>query len=152
MAVKIAIAAVTLPMVKWMKVGLLAFAGFLFLAGPAHGLSRFNSLFVFFASDDAEISADGWKIIALASRILSEEGIVGYSLVGHSDRAGPPDYNLDLSRRRMEKVRAALLAAKIPAAMLSQKYVGETQPLVPTPDGVREAQNRRVEIAIHYSW
>jgi OmpA-OmpF porin, OOP family len=67
---------------------------------------------------------------------------------GHADRVGPPDYNQNLSERRAAAVREALLRAGLPANQITTVGRGEEQPLVPTPDGVREAQNRRVEIAL----
>jgi outer membrane protein OmpA-like peptidoglycan-associated protein len=45
-------------------------------------------------------------------------------------------------------VREALVKAGIPAEQIGTAARGEAQPLVPTPDGEREPQNRRVEIML----
>ena len=41
-----------------------------------------------------------------------------------------------------------MLYSGVPVNEIATEARGETQPLVPTPDGEREPQNRRVEIAI----
>ena len=69
-------------------------------------------------------------------------------LTGHTDRSGSDQYNLALSLRRGEAVKQALIAQGIPANAISIIGRGESQPLVPTADGVREPQNRRVEIVL----
>ncbi|HEY9348645.1 MAG TPA: OmpA family protein [Inquilinus sp.] len=70
----------------------------------------------------------------------------GVDIIGHADRAGSAASNLDLSLRRAEAVRDALVARGVPESLLSVRAVGESDPLVPTADGVAEPQNRFVEI------
>ena len=67
---------------------------------------------------------------------------------GHADRSGPEDYNMALSLRRANAVKDALVRDGVPATAISVIGKGETQPLVQTADGVREPQNRRVEIVL----
>ena len=55
---------------------------------------------------------------------------------------------LRLSERRAEAVKAELIRLGVPATVITTVGKGEEDPLVPTKDGVREAQNRRVEIVI----
>ena len=69
-------------------------------------------------------------------------------LSGHTDRSGTSGFNLKASRRRAEMVRAELVKRGVPASATIVQAFGEQQPLVPTEDGVREVQNRRVEITI----
>lgn len=65
---------------------------------------------------------------------------------GHSDRSGPASVNLAASRRRAEAVKFHLISNGIPEGRIIVSAFGESRPIVPTDDGVREAQNRRVEI------
>jgi len=67
---------------------------------------------------------------------------------GHTDKSGPDDYNMALSLRRANAVKDALVRDGVPAGVISVVGRGESQPLVPTADGVREPQNRRVEIVL----
>ena len=67
-------------------------------------------------------------------------------LAGHTDRAGSAEYNMGLAARRNDSVRAYLTGRGIPEGRISSEAFGETQPRVPTDDGVRELQNRRVEV------
>lgn len=65
---------------------------------------------------------------------------------GHADRAGTEAYNDDLSKRRADNVAKRLIAGGVEASSVTIEAFGETQPTVPTDDGVREPANRRVEI------
>jgi outer membrane protein OmpA-like peptidoglycan-associated protein len=67
-------------------------------------------------------------------------------IAGHADRSGPEAYNQVLSERRARNVAQALGERGIPASTMGVEAYGESQPRVPTDDGVREPQNRRVEI------
>ena len=68
------------------------------------------------------------------------------TVIGHADRSGSPKYNQGLSQRRANTVKGALVAEGIPGGSISTSAKGESEPLVPTADGVREPQNRRVHI------
>ena len=59
-----------------------------------------------------------------------------------------PQYNQGLSVRRAQAVAAELVKDGVPKSAISIQGFGETHPLVPTGQGVREPQNRRVEIVI----
>ena len=67
------------------------------------------------------------------------------TVVGHADRSGPNGYNLRLSEARANAV-AEMLQKSVPEISVHVEYRGEQEPRVPTQDGVREIQNRRVEI------
>ncbi len=73
-------------------------------------------------------------------------GMAAIMLAGHADRSGPAAYNVGLSERRNEAVTGYLTSRGIPAARISSEALGESEPRVATADGVRELQNRRVEI------
>jgi outer membrane protein OmpA-like peptidoglycan-associated protein len=67
-------------------------------------------------------------------------------LAGHADRSGSTQYNVGLSERRNTSVTGYLTGKGIPATRINSQAFGESQNRVPTADGVRELQNRRVEI------
>jgi outer membrane protein OmpA-like peptidoglycan-associated protein len=68
-------------------------------------------------------------------------------LAGHADKSGAASYNVGLSQRRNATVRSYLESKGVPGGVIATEAFGETAPLVQTADGVREAQNRRVEVS-----
>lgn len=113
---------------------------------PAPDLPR--SYLVFFDWDKSDIRADAAAIIRTAAANADKMGMVRLNLTGHADRSGAQAYNMRLSKRRADAVRAMFMDLGFKAEEISVVAKGETDPLVPTDDGVREPQNRRVEIVL----
>jgi OmpA-OmpF porin, OOP family len=67
---------------------------------------------------------------------------------GYTDTSGTKQYNQDLSIRRAKVVQGELVRNGVPANAITIQGFGDTNLLVPTGPGVREPQNRRVEIVI----
>jgi OmpA-OmpF porin, OOP family len=101
---------------------------------------------VFFAWDRSDITPVAQEILQQVVEDFRRGTPTRLVLAGHADTSGPAPYNLQLSERRARSVAAALTQLGIPADDLEVTWYGETQPRVPTGDGVREPQNRRVEI------
>ncbi len=106
------------------------------------------SFMVFFDWDKSDLSAAALDTIQKAAIAYRATGGAQIKATGHTDRSGPDTYNMALSLRRANAVKDALLRNGVPERDISVVGLGESQPLVPTADGVREAQNRRVEIVI----
>jgi len=105
-------------------------------AGPA---------LVFFDWGKIELSNDAKAgLDAVASRYQSAPRAM--TIDGHSDKSGASASNLASSRRRAGMVRDYLADKGVPAAAMTVRAYGETWPIIATEDGVREVQNRRVEI------
>jgi outer membrane protein OmpA-like peptidoglycan-associated protein len=85
-----------------------------------------------------------------AAAIAAAKGTtnVDISVVGHADATGSDPYNLALSLRRAETVRDALVAEGVASDIIEIAYHGANNPLIPTPRGVPELRNRRVEVTI----
>ncbi len=107
-----------------------------------------RSYVVFFDWDSAALSDEARAIIADAAKAAISLGTARIELTGHADRSGSASYNLALSNRRAAAVKQELMGLGMAAHDIVAVGRGETAPLVPTPDGVREPQNRRVEIAL----
>ena len=101
---------------------------------------------VFFDWDRSDLTEEGMRVVAAAAQNALSGGISTIMATGHADLSGPDPYNMGLSQQRAETVRDQLILLGVPAEMISIAWKGEREPLVPTPDGVREPQNRRVEI------
>jgi len=107
-----------------------------------------NSYIVLFDFDKSNINKAGKAVIDQVLADAAKMGGVHISATGHADRAGPEDYNMALSLRRADSVREALIAGGVPADAITVAGRGESEPAVPTPDGVKEQANRRVEIVL----
>ena len=101
---------------------------------------------VFFDWDRDEITPQAAAILDNAASAYANCGQAQVMIAGHADRSGSDQYNVGLSQRRAANVRAYLAGRGIPDGVMTTQAFGESRPLVETADGVREPQNRRVEI------
>jgi outer membrane protein OmpA-like peptidoglycan-associated protein/opacity protein-like surface antigen len=101
---------------------------------------------VFFDFDRSDISAEASTILNNAVTAYANCGSARVMLAGHTDTSGSASYNMALAQRRNDAVRSYMTGRGVPSGQISGEAFGESQPRVPTADGVREAQNRRVEV------
>jgi OOP family OmpA-OmpF porin len=113
---------------------------------PAPAIQR--SFLVFFDFDRSNITTEADRVIREAAANAKRGAVSRINVTGHADRAGSDRYNMALSMRRADAVKAVLVSEGVPANQIAVVARGESQPLVPTADGVREPQNRRVEIVL----
>lgn len=109
--------------------------------GPAAG-----SFLVFFDWGKPDINRDAQAVLEEVAASYAQARPARVLVVGHADRSGPALVNLRASRRRAEAVRDYLASHGVPQNIMTVAGSGETQPVVATEDGVRDVQNRRVEI------
>jgi outer membrane protein OmpA-like peptidoglycan-associated protein len=101
---------------------------------------------VFFDWDKYNITPEGMQILEAAAAHWKAGGAVQIQVTGYTDLTGSAGYNQRLSERRAGAVAAVLERLGIPRAEMAVAGRGMNDPRVPTPLGVREPQNRRVEI------
>ncbi|MBB5685814.1 OmpA family protein [Sphingobium boeckii] len=101
---------------------------------------------VFFDWDKSNITPEAAGTLDAAVTEYGDCGQAKVMIAGHADRSGSDKYNVGLSQRRNKAVQDYLVSKSIPASVIAAEAFGESVPKVPTADGVREAQNRRVEI------
>jgi outer membrane protein OmpA-like peptidoglycan-associated protein len=106
------------------------------------------SFMVFFDWDRSNLSQQALSTIKQAADAFKAKGNARITATGHTDTSGPEAYNMALSLRRANAVKDALVREGVPAAAITVIGRGEAGLLVQTGDGVREPQNRRVEIVI----
>ncbi len=109
------------------------------------------SFMVFFDWDRSNLSQQALNTIRQAAGAYKTKGNARITATGHTDTSGPEAYNMALSLRRANTVKDALVREGVPATAIAVIGRGESQLLVQTGDGVREPQNRRVEIVIQLS-
>lgn len=103
---------------------------------------------VYFDWDRWDLDDAGRSVVRNAAEASTGPRTKMIGSTGHSDRSGPVPYNLTLSKRRAEAVKAELLRLGVPVEAMSVQWKGETTPMMQTADGVREPSNRRVEIIL----
>jgi opacity protein-like surface antigen len=103
---------------------------------------------VFFDFAQATLTDRARGVIAEAANAARTTGAARIELAGHTDTVGSAQYNQALSMRRAESVAGELEARGIPRTQMVLQAFGFTRLLVPTGPGVREPQNRRVEIVL----
>ena len=103
---------------------------------------------VFFDWDRSNLSQQAMNTLQQADTAYKARGNPQVTATGHTDTSGPNDYNMALSLRRATGVKDNLVQRGEPSASISTVGRGEANPLVATGDGVREPQNRRVEILV----
>ncbi len=103
---------------------------------------------VFFAFNRSEISPVAAQVLDHAIGDFQRTGSVAFDVKGYTDLAGTEKYNLKLSERRADAVKAYLLAHGVAASQIKTEWFGEADPRVPTAPGVRNQENRRAEIVL----
>jgi len=116
------------------------------MAAPAPAPAR--SYLVFFDWDKANLTPRAQQIIKEAADNSTKVKYTRIEVNGYTDTSGTPQYNQGLSIRRAQAVAAELVKDGVPQGAIAIQGFGETHLLVPTGPGVREPQNRRVEIII----
>jgi len=104
--------------------------------------------FVYFDWDRWVLTPEALLIIQAAGEAGAAGRATGIHATGHADRSGPVWYNMVLSQRRAEVVKAELVKLGVPADAVTVEWKGETTPVIKTADGIREAMNRRVEVLL----
>lgn len=110
-------------------------------------MAQAPSYLVFFDWDRSDLSAQAMATISQAAAAYKANSSARITAIGNTDTSGPTDYNMALSLRRAEAVRRALNQNGVPDTAVQPVGRGEANLLVQTADGVREPQNRRVELA-----
>jgi outer membrane protein OmpA-like peptidoglycan-associated protein len=121
---------------------LIAAAAGLATAAAVHALEPV----VYFGFDSAVLAPSGAVSLRQVVDHFRGEGYSRLVVVGHADAAGPAGYNEVLSERRARAVADQLRRFGVDPVVVRAEGVGESEPAVPTPDGVPEARNRRAEI------
>lgn len=115
-------------------------------AAPAAQIQR--NFLVFFDFNESVLTPEASRIIQQAATTARQGNVTRITATGHTDTSGSPAYNQRLSERRADAVRADLVRQGIPASQIVTIGRGESELRVRTADGVREPQNRRVEIVL----
>lgn len=101
-----------------------------------------------FAFDESEITPESRGVLDRVARELAKAEWVNvrFEVAGHTSEIGTAEYNMSLSERRAEAVRAYLVSRGVQNSRMTARGYGQTQPMVPNDREGRAWQNRRVEL------
>jgi len=105
-----------------------------------------KSYLVFFDFNKSDLTSQAQQIVDQAASNAAPAHVTRLTVTGHTDTVGSDAYNMRLSRRRAESVAARLEKDGIASSEIEIVAKGKRDLLVPTADGVKEPQNRRVQI------
>lgn len=103
---------------------------------------------VFFDFDKDLLKPKSWTEIRNLAKFMNDYPTAIVELAGHTDNYGTNEYNVDLSRRRVEAVRKALATLGIKEDRLKFVWYGEEVPIASNRTVSGRALNRRVEFTI----
>ncbi len=101
---------------------------------------------VYFGWDVAELSPLAQSFLNDVADEAAAQDPAVISIGGYTDTSGSAEYNIKLSERRADNVAAYLAGQGVDSSIMDVRWFGEEDLAVPTEDGVREPNNRRVEI------
>ncbi len=103
---------------------------------------------ILFDSGSIALNKDAEASIKNISDLIKKSEPTLIIVSGHSDSFGNSAHNQHLSRKRAQAVVAALKKRGIEESLMTIKALGEAEPLVPTQDGVKILENRRVMVEL----
>ncbi|WP_282054967.1 OmpA family protein [Maribacter luteus] len=103
---------------------------------------------VYFDTNKSNVKGTSAATLDKLAGIFKEYPKSNILVEGHTDSAGPEDYNMKLSQQRAESVTNYLIAQGISATRFTTKWYGENQPKADNATAEGKSKNRRVELAI----
>lgn len=103
---------------------------------------------VLFEVDRAELKPGATARLANLVDVLRENPASTIAIEGHTDSTGDDAYNLSLSQRRADSVKAYLVSQGIDTMRITARGLGEGVPVASNNDAAGRQQNRRVEVVI----
>lgn len=102
---------------------------------------------IYFDTDKANIKPESQQTLEEIAQLLGKRSDLKLVIVGHTDNQGSLEYNMDLSNRRAQSVRDALVKNYgVQAARLSAWGAGYLAPVASNKTEEGRAKNRRVEL------
>ncbi len=105
-----------------------------------------------FDFNKSSIKPEYKDLIKQLAQATQENKNIKVSVVGHTDTVGTKEYNYALGGKRAEAVQKMLIEYGIPASQIVAVSAGKEDLKVPTPDGVKNAENRRVRVVKETSY
>ncbi len=118
-------------------------------AGSIDDINRNSPLKpVFYGLDEAEVDAEGQKILQDNADFLRRYATWQISIEGHCDERGTAEYNLALGERRAVAARNYLVSLGIPAGRVKTVSYGKEFPFDPGHSEEAWSKNRRAHFVV----
>lgn len=107
-----------------------------------------NESIVNFAFDSSNLTSVAQANLDKLGKVLEDNPDTNINIYGHTDSKGADAYNLKLSQRRADAVKAYLSTKGIASSRMFTKGEGKGMPVASNDTEEGRAKNRRVEFAI----
>ena len=107
-----------------------------------------SDFWVYFDFNKFNVRADAARILDTVVTAIRRLGSKQVVVTGHTDTVGSAEYNLRLSQERAKSAKNYLAQHGVPAGSIVTIGKGKTDLRVPTPDNVREQENRNVHVEL----
>ena len=107
-----------------------------------------KSWMVFFDTNSTTLSQQGSMTVTEAANVAKSMANSRVGVTGFTDTDGSPAYNQQLSIRRADSVKKALVSNGIAPQAITVNGSGESGLLIETPDQTKNEKNRRVQIVV----
>ena len=109
---------------------------------------RAVSFTLYFVEGKDEFTDESKHVVESLFSEIAKRPVPDVVVIGHTDALGNDQVNDALARQRAETVRAELIRRGVAPDNIQASGRGKREPLIPTPDGIAEPRNRRVEIFV----
>ena len=109
---------------------------------------RAVSFTLYFVEGKDEFTDESTRVVESLFSEIAKRPVPDVVVIGHTDALGNDQVNDALARQRAETVRAELIRRGVAPENIQASGRGKREPLIPTPDGIAEPRNRRVEIFV----
>lgn len=103
---------------------------------------------VLFAVNKAELTPGGMRNVQKLADYLKQDSKIKVLVEGYTDSTGSDSYNLELSERRADSVRSALVGMGIAEDRIAKQGYGKAYPVASNSNASGRQLNRRVEIIL----
>ena len=103
---------------------------------------------VFFDTNSTTLSQQSAMTVTEAVSVAKSTANAKVTVTGYTDTDGAPAYNQQLSVRRADAVKNALVSGGITPQSITVTGAGEGGLLIDTPDQTKNEKNRRVQIVV----
>jgi outer membrane protein OmpA-like peptidoglycan-associated protein len=119
-----------------------------FGAAIASRPQRAAAFTLYFIEGKDELTEESKRVVEALFAEVAQRPVPDVIVIGHTDAVGSNPFNDALSQQRAETVRAELIRRGVAPESIQASGRGKRDLLIPTPDGIAEPRNRRVEIFV----